>query len=1336
MKKDYNIGLDIGTSSVGWSVVESGTQKIIKKGEKALWGVRLFDPASTAAERRSFRGTRRRYDRRRERIRLLQEEFKTEMDLIDNTFFMKLQNTKYNYKDDANNKNKFTKEELVQIRKYKEEYPTIYHLRRALIEKNEKFDIRLVYMAIHHIIKYRGNFLYEGKNFNVKSINLEEKLSNLLNLLSDEYYEPESQYDMESYVDIHELENAFFQTTKNDVKATLKSLLNFINPTFVTEFGKLMVGTKADILKMFNVEYSEKIEVSFLKNDFDEKYDKCLECLGDKIDIYNLIKEIYDGVFLKKVLGNDENISISNEMIKKYNTFEKDLKWLKEVFKNEKNMYKSFFKNDDCTYEKYLSGTLDSNELKNIIEKNIKKLVEDNKLSNSKLEEYKKDIFIRLESNTFMPKINSTDNGKYPYQLNESELMQILSNQGKYYPFLLNKTDDNTYKIVKLLEFKIPYYVGPLVSKNMSKNAWMIRTEEKGKITPYNFEKMIDKEKTAIEFIKRMSSHCSYLLDEYALPNNSIIYSEYKVRNELKQIKVNDRRLTVDDQNLIFEELFKKTPGNITERIFKNYLKSNKLFPMYTNLDITGYSALEKFANNMQSYIDFFGDEGIFENTDYNLDDAEQIIEWITIFEDKSILETKIRKDYPKLTENQVKLVISKSYKGWGSLSKKMLTTKYYKDKYTEVYKSIMDLLIETKENFMQIINNKEYNFQQMIKNYNNNLNEKMTNHELVDKLATSPANKKGIYQSLKLVKEITDVMGYNPKNIIVEMARNDGKKERIKDRKSMLQELYKKCKEQISDYKRLKSELDNHEITTEKLFLYFIQEGKCLYSGEPLKLENIEDVSLYEVDHILPRSLIKDDSIDNKALVLRKCNQTKKDSFVVPKEYRTKQIEWWKRLYAIGLISSKKYHNLIRNEYNQEELDSFINRQLVETRQIIKHVANILENTYTNTKILYPKANLSHSYRERYELYKFRDINDYHHAHDAYLAAVLGEYAETYMKKTFDFSQIKEINKRIYELQAQDTIKYGYIVNSLDERLSDLIIKMSKNMTNAETGEVIFDSKKFNETIAKNLYRNDIIISRKTEIRSGQLYKQKIYKKKVGTIPIKENMPIDLYGGYSNNECKYLMLISYKEDKRKIIGIPMNIASLKDQTITDNYIRKQLKLKENENYSILKDKIPFDSEIVYKNQHVYIKGYSVQKHTCELSNAHELKIKKDLLYSWRFALNYIINDKNQYEDEARKFIVDIYNFLMAVPDYPLFKNIISKIKLILQFDNLDLQGQKKIIIELFKLYSCSSVNANLKEFGLGDRLGRLTGCSITDGKIISKSITGLKETISSINEG
>lgn len=58
----YNIGLDIGTTSVGWAVVDDNFNIIKKKNKKIpLWGVRLFDEAQTAQTTRGFRSNKRRY---------------------------------------------------------------------------------------------------------------------------------------------------------------------------------------------------------------------------------------------------------------------------------------------------------------------------------------------------------------------------------------------------------------------------------------------------------------------------------------------------------------------------------------------------------------------------------------------------------------------------------------------------------------------------------------------------------------------------------------------------------------------------------------------------------------------------------------------------------------------------------------------------------------------------------------------------------------------------------------------------------------------------------------------------------------------------------------------------------------------------------------------------------------------------------------------------------------------------------------------------------------------------------------------------------------------------
>ena len=64
-EKEYYLGIDIGTASVGWAVTDT-EYNIPKIKGKQLCGVRLFDEAKTAAERRIFRSSKRRLERKNE----------------------------------------------------------------------------------------------------------------------------------------------------------------------------------------------------------------------------------------------------------------------------------------------------------------------------------------------------------------------------------------------------------------------------------------------------------------------------------------------------------------------------------------------------------------------------------------------------------------------------------------------------------------------------------------------------------------------------------------------------------------------------------------------------------------------------------------------------------------------------------------------------------------------------------------------------------------------------------------------------------------------------------------------------------------------------------------------------------------------------------------------------------------------------------------------------------------------------------------------------------------------------------------------------------------------
>ena len=88
----YHIGLDIGTSSIGWAVIGDDF-KIKRKKGKNLIGTRLFNEGATAAERRGFRTQRRRLNRRKWRLKLLEEIFDPYMAEVDEYFFARLKSS-------------------------------------------------------------------------------------------------------------------------------------------------------------------------------------------------------------------------------------------------------------------------------------------------------------------------------------------------------------------------------------------------------------------------------------------------------------------------------------------------------------------------------------------------------------------------------------------------------------------------------------------------------------------------------------------------------------------------------------------------------------------------------------------------------------------------------------------------------------------------------------------------------------------------------------------------------------------------------------------------------------------------------------------------------------------------------------------------------------------------------------------------------------------------------------------------------------------------------------------------------------------------------------------
>lgn len=155
--KNYYIGLDIGTDSVGYALTDEEYKLLKFKGEPA-WGVTVFDEAQPGTERRGFRTSRRRLERRKQRVGLIQELFAEEITKVDGRFFIRLQESALYPEDKSEKYSIFSDGDYTDIN-YHTDYPTIHHLIYELITSRKPHDVRLVYLACSYLVSHRGHFL-------------------------------------------------------------------------------------------------------------------------------------------------------------------------------------------------------------------------------------------------------------------------------------------------------------------------------------------------------------------------------------------------------------------------------------------------------------------------------------------------------------------------------------------------------------------------------------------------------------------------------------------------------------------------------------------------------------------------------------------------------------------------------------------------------------------------------------------------------------------------------------------------------------------------------------------------------------------------------------------------------------------------------------------------------------------------------------------------------------------------------------------------------------------------------------------------------------------------
>lgn len=1339
--KKIFIGLDMGTTSVGWAVTDENYE-VIKKNGKALWGIRLFDEAQTAEDRRMHRIARRRIERRSRRIDLLQELFAQEICKKDPGFYERLNESGLHEEDKSiRQANSLFNDDDYDDKAYYKKYPTIYHLRHALMTENHPFDVRLVYLAIHHILKHRGHFLFENFQTDEKGTSgFDESFAAFGSALDRIKGSSPDVRKADSMKDI-------LKDKKLGVKEKAASLLQCLGQGKEKDFKAMMTlaaGGTASLSDIFNDEKLkdfEKNKVNFSSAQFEENEPDIMAELGDRYDLIAALHGLYNWSLLAELMG--EYHYISEAKIAVYDKHKADLKVLKRVLKQRPDIYAKIFREPGSSVNKNYSayvGVCKVKGKKAAIEKcsyedftkTLKSCLKDMPDSNDK--DY---ISRELNMGTFLPKSVSKENGVIPYQLHLQELKIILSKAEAYLPFLKVRDQYGTVsdKIISLFTFRIPYYVGPI--NEHANSCWVVKKDKQGKVYPWNFTEKIDVEKSAEGFIRNLTNKCTYLIGEDVLPKNSLLYSEFTVLNELNNVRIGEtmQKLPLRLKEKVMDNLFSRHK-HVSRTKFIKYLVSEGI----DKKEAESISGLDgDFKSSLSSLIDM---KHILGN-DFSREDAEKMIKDITIFGgDKKMLKNRLHREFSYLTPEQLTSLTRLSYDGWGRLSKEFLVNllpaegdscEVLVDHTSGEVLNIISALRQTSYNLMELLGSR-FGYGQAIEERNRKEEgQGRITYKDVEDLYISPAVRRPLWQALKIVREIVKITGKEPSKIFIEMARENGEKgKRTISRKARLQALYKKCRDDTRDWAKELEGKSEEDFRSDRLYLYYTQMGRSMYTGKPIDINRLFDRNVYDIDHIYPQSLTGDDSLDNRVLVEKTVNAKKGDTYplssaldgcyISGQQIRIQDIQkemkpFWHMLLEKELISKEKYNRLSRTtSLSDAEKAAFIGRQLVETRQSTKACAELLSKAYPQTRIVYTKAGNASRFRQYGGFIKVRDMNDYHHAKDAYLNIVVGNVFDT--RFTANPLHFLKGNHPVYSLNTEAL--YGHKVSRSGV---DAWIPAEKD----EKGQVMAGHEGTMGTVRKWMRKNNILFTRMPLEGKGGLFDQNIMKKGKGQVPLKGDSPISdigKYGGYNKASIAYMMLVQAEEKGKPVYLLESIPNYVKNKLISDKerqaYCVRTWTAQGNKyrHPQILIPKVRIQSLFEIDGFKAHISGKTDDRFV--MRNAQELCMDNALAGVLKNVLKFIYRKTVQkdaaiteYDGVSDDNTLALYDFFVDKLSSSIYgKKFATQADFLRQskdkFTNLPLEERCEVLGSILHLFQCNAVLSDFHLLGGSRQAGRI----------------------------
>jgi CRISPR-associated endonuclease Csn1 len=545
------------------------------------------------------------------------------------------------------------------------------------------------------------------------------------------------------------------------------------------------------------------------------------------------------------------------------------------------------------------------------------------------------DDFFRVKENIF------------PREAYIEEFDSICKQQQLHYPQVLTK------EFLEKVRNEIIYYQRPLKS-------------QKGLVSVCEFEGFWCKGKDGKE----------YFAGPKVAPKSSPIFQISKIWENINNIRIDDKFgktivLTPEEKLLLFQHLDnneKLTPSDIIKLLslnknecFFNKQIANGIKGNITKAAIkkcfgesTDYHHLLKFDLHISEGIQVDKETGeIFEDIPVKLVDPKIEHEplyqlWHTIY---SISDTGeccrvlcekfgIEKE---IAEKLANIDFTKG--GFGNKSAKAIrkTLPYLMDGF--VYSDAMRYAGYDHSNSLT----KDENLQRKLLSKLKQLPNNSLRQPIVEKI---------LNQMVNTVNAIIEKHG-KPDEIRVELARELKQSKEERSDTSIFQNKRQRENEQISSsLEEFGLRATRNNIVKWRLYQEMDNEDKklnaiCIYCGQPISITEAIKGNDVDIEHIIPKSKLFDDSQSNKTLAHRRCNTDKGDrtayDFMKGKSEQALNayVERVNKLYSAKVIGKGKRDKLLMTE--SKIPNNFIDRQLRESQYIAKKASEILQSICYN---------------------------------------------------------------------------------------------------------------------------------------------------------------------------------------------------------------------------------------------------------------------------------------------------------------------------------------------------------------------------------------------------